>query len=390
MVRGRTRSTTCARSIRASPSSMSRAPVVYHQIPAERLTTHTIAAGSTAPAITTPTSYPGRRAICSPSRPLALPENFPSRRSVAARQVSGVPWWQRFHLGASPPAPREPRWTAVGSGPAGGGHISAAGHGCHDGDTGCDRHRPHPFGRRHLRLGSPRRRAAHDRAGLPRRGAWKSFNGILQGPVRPSPRALSPSVASPGAPDSPRRTGSGPAARRPDIPRFQRLVDAHLGPLPAGSDARTRWNIGRGRLVVATGVIVVVVGMQLRDIATQTEHWPFSPYRMYSREQSRTQAWTRVYGVTSHGEIYLMPDRYLSPFDLPAYRPSSTATDPIDRTGVPPRSKRCAICTTSTSSAGRPARTTGRRSAPSDSIGWNGRSMPRWRTRTFPTSASSL
>jgi len=54
------------------------------------------------------------------------------------------------------------------------------------------------------------------------------------------------------------------------------------------------------------------------DIATDTEHWPFSQYPMFSGEwRSPTFTWLRLVGVTGDGrELALASNDYIRPFDL--------------------------------------------------------------------------
>lgn len=54
------------------------------------------------------------------------------------------------------------------------------------------------------------------------------------------------------------------------------------------------------------------------DIVTDQEHWPFSPYPMFSGEwRSQTFTWLRLFGVTADGrEMALASNRFIEPFDL--------------------------------------------------------------------------
>lgn len=74
--------------------------------------------------------------------------------------------------------------------------------------------------------------------------------------------------------------------------------------------------IGRRRVAVISTVLGVLVGGSMFDILTDTEHWPFSPYGMYSEV-----AWEhsvnvlRLVGVTTIGsEVTLLDPRYFRPF----------------------------------------------------------------------------
>jgi hypothetical protein len=97
-------------------------------------------------------------------------------------------------------------------------------------------------------------------------------------------------------------------------PTFQRRVDAWVGPVPV---RRTLIGGGmpKGREVVVSCVMLFVVGMQLLDIGLQKKHWPFSNQAMYSGQQLGSMWWIRVYGVTPEGEFWLVPEKYLLPFD---------------------------------------------------------------------------
>lgn len=99
------------------------------------------------------------------------------------------------------------------------------------------------------------------------------------------------------------------------LPPVQRAIDARVGPLPRGESPQARWQIGTGRLLLASAVIACLVGAQLFDIALQAEHWPFSRYSMYSAEQESSFTWVQLYGVTPEGEQFLDPRTYFHPFD---------------------------------------------------------------------------
>jgi hypothetical protein len=75
--------------------------------------------------------------------------------------------------------------------------------------------------------------------------------------------------------------------------------------------------IARRRLLLAYAVIAIIVGCSLFDLITDTEHWPFSQYPMYSHtETSHSLTRIRLFGVTRDGiEIPLYDIRYLQPFD---------------------------------------------------------------------------
>jgi hypothetical protein len=87
-------------------------------------------------------------------------------------------------------------------------------------------------------------------------------------------------------------------------PESQRCVDARLR---------------RYRVWIVYAAIVLITWGSLFDIVTDTEHWPFSPYRMYSdvnRDYSLTQF--RLFGVTESAplrEMALWEFQYIQPFD---------------------------------------------------------------------------
>ena len=73
------------------------------------------------------------------------------------------------------------------------------------------------------------------------------------------------------------------------------------------------------RLMVACAAISTVVGGSIHDIATDREHWPFSPYPMFSTvEREPRLERLRVVGVTREGlprEIPLLDRPLIEPFD---------------------------------------------------------------------------
>src|SRR5438552_19071475 len=73
----------------------------------------------------------------------------------------------------------------------------------------------------------------------------------------------------------------------------------------------------RSRRWLVHAVIGVIVVGSFYDIVTGREHWPFSPYAMYSRvRREGTLTTLRLYGVTEDGpaEMPLIADAYLQPF----------------------------------------------------------------------------
>ena len=75
--------------------------------------------------------------------------------------------------------------------------------------------------------------------------------------------------------------------------------------------------LGKRREFLVYAVIFVITSGSLFDIATQREHWPFSPYRMFSsvkREHSISAK--RLIGVTDGDpprEITLQDPQYIQP-----------------------------------------------------------------------------
>jgi hypothetical protein len=64
-------------------------------------------------------------------------------------------------------------------------------------------------------------------------------------------------------------------------------------------------------------VVATIVGGHLVDIATGVEHWPFSPYPMYSRAQSDwAPVMAEIVGVRLDGEeLAVKRPELLAPFD---------------------------------------------------------------------------
>src|SRR5215217_7176282 len=77
--------------------------------------------------------------------------------------------------------------------------------------------------------------------------------------------------------------------------------------------------MSKARFLVANAIIVLLVINSLLDIVIDKEHWPFSPYPMYSEmEREYSLSSTRLYGVTQeqpHHEIPLYDFSYIQPFD---------------------------------------------------------------------------
>ncbi|HEX7118969.1 MAG TPA: hypothetical protein VF212_09285 [Longimicrobiales bacterium] len=78
------------------------------------------------------------------------------------------------------------------------------------------------------------------------------------------------------------------------------------------------------RLLVVNAALLFVILGSLYDIARFREHWPFSPYWMYSHARvARTIDAAQLYGVAGDGsgrEILLSDPRYIYPFDVTKLR----------------------------------------------------------------------
>jgi hypothetical protein len=103
-------------------------------------------------------------------------------------------------------------------------------------------------------------------------------------------------------------------------PEFQNFVDARLGISDTKlSPLEPSLILGRQRIWLIYAVIAVIVGGSLFDIVTDTEHWPFSQYGMYSDyQQDYSTNILRLFGVTeeeSPHEISLREFNYIQPFD---------------------------------------------------------------------------
>ncbi|HKW94492.1 MAG TPA: hypothetical protein VJX92_21590 [Methylomirabilota bacterium] len=99
-------------------------------------------------------------------------------------------------------------------------------------------------------------------------------------------------------------------------PVVQRGVDRGLGGVTAPAGAALNVRMSRKQLIVANCVVLVLLGLQILDIAMQREDWPFSNYPMYASQQTEHYSWIRVYGVAETGEFALAPERQLRPWDF--------------------------------------------------------------------------
>ncbi len=79
----------------------------------------------------------------------------------------------------------------------------------------------------------------------------------------------------------------------------------------------SEFGLGKRREFLVYAVIFIIIGGSLFNIITQREHWPFSPYSMFStvrRDYSLTRL--RLFGLTdidSSREIPLNEPRYIRP-----------------------------------------------------------------------------
>ncbi len=75
----------------------------------------------------------------------------------------------------------------------------------------------------------------------------------------------------------------------------------------------------RTRLVQIHALLLLLVGASLYDTVTGKEHWPISPYAMYSGVvNSRSLTLIRAFGVTvdvPEQEIPLLSSEFIHPFD---------------------------------------------------------------------------
>lgn len=93
--------------------------------------------------------------------------------------------------------------------------------------------------------------------------------------------------------------------------------------LQQASETRKRYDwrqaIPRRRRLQIHALILFVLLGSLYDIFSGKEHWPFSPYYMYSYVQSETFGWNLIYGVTEQEEEYPLSGkhsgRYLYPYE---------------------------------------------------------------------------
>ena len=102
-------------------------------------------------------------------------------------------------------------------------------------------------------------------------------------------------------------------ARRPIVADAGAFASRHLARRAAGVGMSTR------RFLAAHAVVALLVGGSAWDTLTGTEHWPFSPYPMFSRvERERTLDSLVIRGVGADGgerELSIRDGAMLGPFD---------------------------------------------------------------------------
>ena len=77
--------------------------------------------------------------------------------------------------------------------------------------------------------------------------------------------------------------------------------------------------LGKRREFLVYAVIFIIIGGSLFDVITQREHWPFSPYSMFSSvRREYSLSWLKLFGLTdidSSREIPLTNPQYIQPLD---------------------------------------------------------------------------
>lgn len=99
--------------------------------------------------------------------------------------------------------------------------------------------------------------------------------------------------------------------------------------------------MSRSRIWLVHFVFIFFAGASLYDIAKDREHWPFSPYAMYSyAEREHTITMIELFGLTQENgtprEIPLRDFQYLKPFQSARLR-SALATLEEDQSGKRPQ-----------------------------------------------------
>lgn len=94
---------------------------------------------------------------------------------------------------------------------------------------------------------------------------------------------------------------------------------AFWAPTKAANDASAAPVMARSRLLIVYALGTVILGGSAFDSVTDTEHWPFSQYPMFSMVATqRSFTMLRMYGVSEReplSEFPLEKNEYLEPFD---------------------------------------------------------------------------
>lgn len=89
--------------------------------------------------------------------------------------------------------------------------------------------------------------------------------------------------------------------------------------IPTGSPPEAARPMSRARVLLVVAVLIFIAGGSLYDIFMKVEHWPFSPYRLYTVTQTEPVVRTyRLMGVTldsAGAEVSLTDQTYLYPLD---------------------------------------------------------------------------
>jgi hypothetical protein len=86
-----------------------------------------------------------------------------------------------------------------------------------------------------------------------------------------------------------------------------------------GCEPAVKSGISKPRLLLVYALGAIIFGGTLSDMLSDTEHWPFSPYPMYSTmDVSETYSFLRLYGVLQRSPLVEVPlddNIYLQPLD---------------------------------------------------------------------------
>jgi hypothetical protein len=86
----------------------------------------------------------------------------------------------------------------------------------------------------------------------------------------------------------------------------------------ARDDPHQASSMSSRRMLLVYIIVMVLIAGHLYDVATSSEHWPFSRYQMYSQMPEMKTLWRlRLYGVTENGEIPLRAEEHFAPFNMP-------------------------------------------------------------------------